>query len=134
MASWAKWVARARLLKAEAVALALAARDPRTPLIAKLMVLAIVAYAVSPIDLIPDFIPVLGYLDELVLLPIAISFAIRMIPAPVMEDARARAPQAGKRAKWMAIVGATLIVVLWLLVLWLVGTVLYRVFTEMPLL
>jgi len=134
MASWAKWVARARLLKAEAVALALAARDPRTPLIAKLMVLAIVAYAVSPIDLIPDFIPVLGYLDELVLLPIAISFAIRMIPAPVMEDARARAPQAGKRAKWIAIVGATVIVAIWVFVLWLVGTVLYRVFTEMPLL
>jgi uncharacterized membrane protein YkvA (DUF1232 family) len=71
---------RARQLKAETWALALAVCDPRTPWYAKLLVAGIVAYACSPIDLIPDFIPVLGYLDDLVLLPLGIAWALHVIP------------------------------------------------------
>ena len=81
----------ARHLKAETLALYLAARDPRTPWYTRLLVAGIVAYALSPIDLIPDFVPVLGLLDEIVLLPLGIAFALRMIPAEVMADARGRA-------------------------------------------
>lgn len=108
--------AAARALKSEGLALYLAARDPRTPLAAKLVVLAIVAYILSPIDLIPDFIPVLGLLDDLVLAPIAIRFALRLIPADVMSDARLRAPQLIARGTRLAKWGAVAIVVLWLFV------------------
>ncbi len=90
--------------------------------------LAIVAYAVSPIDLIPDFIPVLGVLDELVLLPIAISFAIKMIPEAVMAQAREKAAHTIARGKRIGLFGAAAIVVLWIVALWLVGLLLYRAF------
>ena len=73
---------RARSLKAETLTLYLAARHPLTPWYAKIFIGGVVAYAVSPIDLIPDFIPVLGYLDDLILVPIGIALAIRMIPPP----------------------------------------------------
>ena len=79
------------LAKGEIVALYLAGRDPRTPWYAKAMIAAVVAYALSPIDFIPDFIPILGYLDDLVLLPIGIWLAIRMIPAEILQDCRQRA-------------------------------------------
>ena len=88
---------RAHALKAETYALYLAARDPRTPWYAKLLVAGIVAYALSPIDLIPDFIPVLGYLDDLILIPLGIALAIRLIPDPVLLQCRARAAQAAAR-------------------------------------
>ncbi len=129
MSAWAKWVARAQLLKREAIALYFAARDARTPIIAKLFVLAIVAYAVSPIDLIPDFIPVLGYLDELILLPIAIAIAVRMIPDAVMVEARDKAATATARGKRIGFIGAVLIVLLWSAVLWFVGRWAYRNFS-----
>jgi uncharacterized membrane protein YkvA (DUF1232 family) len=81
---------RARYLKSETFALYLAARDPRTPWYAKLVVAGIVAYAFSPIDLIPDFVPVLGYLDDLVLIPAGIALAIRLVPDPVLMECRAQ--------------------------------------------
>jgi uncharacterized membrane protein YkvA (DUF1232 family) len=81
----------ARALKRESLALYYAARDPRTPWYAKVLAAAIVGYAISPIDLIPDFIPVLGLLDDLLLLPGAIWLALRLIPRHVMDDARVRA-------------------------------------------
>lgn len=87
----AGWRARVKALEQEVTAIAFAARDPRTPWAARLLVLAIVAYAVSPIDLVPDFIPVLGLLDDLLLLPLAILLAVRMIPEAVLEEARHRA-------------------------------------------
>ncbi len=112
------WRARVETLKREVVAIALAARDPRTPWAARLLVLAIVAYAVSPIDLIPDFIPVLGLLDDLLLLPAALYLAVRMIPADAMTAARERADSqrlAPSRAAaaviavlWLAIAGAAI--------------------------
>jgi uncharacterized membrane protein YkvA (DUF1232 family) len=77
---------RARQLKAEVLALYLAARHSRIPWHAKIFIVVIVAYALSPIDLIPDFIPVLGFLDEIVLLPFAIDFAVKMVPVSVMSE------------------------------------------------
>lgn len=82
---------RAKALKGETYALYLACRDTRTPWYAKLLAGAIVAYALSPIDLIPDFIPVLGYLDDLVIVPLGIALALKVIPAAVLVDCRARA-------------------------------------------
>jgi uncharacterized membrane protein YkvA (DUF1232 family) len=109
--------ARARALKAEVLALYVAVRHPRTPWFAKLLIFAIVAYALSPIDLIPDFIPVLGFLDEIVLLPLGIALAIKAIPADVMEECRARASGAGGEAKRLGRIGAAAIVLLWLAVI-----------------
>ncbi|UCE28413.1 MAG: DUF1232 domain-containing protein [Candidatus Coatesbacteria bacterium] len=83
--SWAK------RLKAETYALYLAYKDPRTPWYAKVFAGCVAAYALSPIDLIPDFVPVLGYLDDVVLLPIGIYFAIKIVPADVMEESRKKA-------------------------------------------
>lgn len=82
---------RARSLKAETLALYIAARYPRTPWYAKLFVAGIVAYALSPIDLIPDFVPILGYLDDLVLVPLGIALAIKIIPGPVLDECRTKA-------------------------------------------
>ena len=82
---------RARRLKSETFALYLVVRDPRTPWFAKLLTGAVVAYALSPIDLIPDFIPVLGYVDDLLLLPLGVWIAIKLVPPEVMRDCRARA-------------------------------------------
>ena len=82
--------AKARALKREVQALILAARDPRTPWYAKWLVAGVVAYALSPIDLIPDFIPVLGLLDDLIIVPLGIVIAIRLIPAQVLAECRAR--------------------------------------------
>ena len=87
------WKARVAELRDESYALLLASRDPRTPWLAKLLVAAVVAYAVSPIDLIPDFIPVLGQLDDLLLLPIGIALAIRMVPRAVLDETRAMAAE-----------------------------------------
>ena len=86
----------ARTLKRDAVALWIAARDPRTPWHAKVTAGAVAAYALSPIDLIPDFIPVVGYLDDLLIVPLGIALVVKMIPAPLMADFRAQAAQREK--------------------------------------
>ena len=88
-----RWRQRLEALRDETYALDLASRDPRTPWYAKLMVAAVVGYAASPIDLIPDFIPVIGQLDDLLLLPLGIALAIRMIPREVMVEKREQAAQ-----------------------------------------
>ena len=85
------WRKRARQLKTQTYALYLAYRDPQVPWYAKLLAACVVAYALSPIDLIPDFIPVLGYLDDLVLVPLGIVLAIRLIPPDVYAECRLRA-------------------------------------------
>lgn len=105
---------RARSLKAETFALYLAARHPETPWYAKLIVAGIVAYAFSPIDLIPDFVPVLGYVDDLILLPLGIALAIKMIPAPVLAECQAKAREALKSGKPVSRVAGVAIVVIWL--------------------
>ena len=87
----------ARRLKRDVVALWLAARDPRTPIGAKLLAGAVAAYALSPIDLIPDFIPVLGYVDDLIIVPAGIWLALKMIPAELMDELRSEAERRGTR-------------------------------------
>lgn len=84
----------ARAIRRDVVAFWIAARDPRTPWLARMVCAAIAAYALSPVDLIPDFILVLGYLDEMILLPLAILLAIRLVPALLMAEFRAAAMRA----------------------------------------
>jgi len=105
---------RARQLKAEVLALFLAARHPGTPWYAKALLAAIVAYALSPIDLIPDFIPVLGFVDDIILVPIAIGLAVKMIPDDVMAECRERAALQRPDVKRAGRVGAAIVVLLWL--------------------
>lgn len=100
----------ARRIKRNVVALWLAARDPRVPVAAKVVAAIVAAYALSPIDLIPDFIPILGYLDDVILVPLGIALAVRMIPAPLMEDLRERATLVDKPR---STVGLIAIVALW---------------------
>jgi uncharacterized membrane protein YkvA (DUF1232 family) len=105
---------RASHLKAETFALYLAARDPRTPWYVKFLVGGIVAYAYSPIDLIPDFVPVLGYLDDLILLPLGIALVIKLIPQPVLTECRARAKETIQNGKLVSRTAGTIVVVIWL--------------------
>lgn len=104
----------------------LSLRDPRTPWYAKAMAICVLAYAFSPIDLIPDFIPILGYLDDLILIPIGISIVMKLIPADVIEENRRKSSAVrttGTRGKWLA---SLLIILFWLAVAiwtikWLIG-------------
>jgi uncharacterized membrane protein YkvA (DUF1232 family) len=108
---------RARELKREVAALFLAMRHPRTPWYAKLLLLAIVAYALSPIDLIPDFVPVIGLLDDIVLLPLAIALVLRMIPETVIAECRARAVTNEMDRSRIGRFGAIGVALLWLAIL-----------------
>ena len=103
----------AKAIKKDVVALYLAGRDSRTPLAAKVVALAVAAYALSPIDLIPDVIPVLGYLDDIVIVPLGILLAVRLIPTPLMDEFRAAAEAMGRLQPSRA--GAAVIVGLWIL-------------------
>ncbi|NLP11915.1 DUF1232 domain-containing protein [bacterium] len=111
---------RARRLESEAYALYLAARHPETPRHAKLLAAGIVAYVFSPIDLIPDFIPILGYVDDLILVPLAILLAIRWIPPPILAECRAQAAQTLSADKPSGKKAAAMIMVLWLFFLLLI--------------
>ncbi len=102
----------ARAIRRDVHALWLAARDPRTPWYARALAMALAAYALSPIDLIPDFVPLLGYLDDAILLPIGILVAIRLIPAEVMAECRVRAADAAARP--VSRVAAVAIVTVWI--------------------
>ena len=106
---------RARHLKAETFALYLAARHAGTPWYAKLMVAAIVAYALSPIDLIPDFVPILGYLDDLILIPLGVALAIKMIPPAVMSECRARAREVTANGMPVSRMAGAVIILIWLI-------------------
>ena len=105
--------ARAANLKNDVAVLASAARDPRTPMAAKLVIAFVAAYALSPIDLIPDFIPVIGYLDDLIIVPAGIALAIRMIPPSVLDDHRARIARQPKKPG-ASLLGAALVITIWL--------------------
>ncbi|MGI8668762.1 MAG: YkvA family protein [Aridibacter sp.] len=107
------WKQRARNLKVETYAIYLACRDPRVPWYARLLAAGVVGYAFSPIDLIPDFIPVLGYLDDLILIPLGITLVLKMIPATVLDECREKARERiNKPTNWVA---ASVIIVIWLL-------------------
>lgn len=107
---------RARALKHETLAVYLAAKDPRTPWYAKAIAFLTIAYAFSPIDLIPDFIPILGYLDDLILVPAGIALAVRLIPAEVLAEARDKVAGSGLE-RGVGYVGAGLIIFVWIVIL-----------------
>lgn len=116
-----RWKGRARQLKVEVYALYLACRDPRVPWYARVLIACLVGYIFSPIDLIPDFIPVLGYLDDLVVVPLGIILVVRMIPGEVMEECRAGARAALLKERPRNWICAAVIVIVWLLLaLWIV--------------
>jgi uncharacterized membrane protein YkvA (DUF1232 family) len=120
----ARLAAWARSIKRDVHAVYLASRDPRTPWYAKAVAIGVVAYALSPIDLIPDFIPVLGQLDELVILPAGIWLVVRLIPPDVMNEHRAAAIAAEQIPRSMA--GAATIVAIWILLALGAGWIAYR--------
>ena len=106
----------AHRVKRDSVTLWFAYRDPATPMAAKAISIIVVAYALSPIDLIPDFIPVLGYLDDLILLPVLVWLAVRMVPQPILEASRLRAEawMQERRRKPISYAGAMLVIGIWL--------------------
>ncbi|HCY64632.1 MAG TPA: hypothetical protein DHV59_17785 [Oxalobacteraceae bacterium] len=106
---------RIRQLKRETYALYLVARHPQTPWYAKLFVAGVVAYAFSPIDLIPDFVPVLGYLDDLILIPLGIAIAIRLTPPDILVECRAKAQEIVAAGKPVSRVAAAVILGIWVL-------------------
>ena len=118
------WKERARAVKRESYALYYACRDPRVPWYAKALAVVVVAYAFSPIDLIPDFIPVLGYLDDILLIPLGVIAVRAMIPAEVMDDCRERARQLETEpTSWVAavVIGAIWVALTAAAIYWLYG-------------
>jgi uncharacterized membrane protein YkvA (DUF1232 family) len=110
--AWKRW---ARQLSAQTYALYLAYRHPRTPWYAKIFAAVVVGYVFSPIDPIPDFIPGVGMLDEMVVVPIAVLIAAKMIPCPVMEECREKAQEVAKGEKPVNRVAVVIVVAVWLL-------------------
>lgn len=117
---------QARELKGQTYALYLAYRDPRTPWHAKAFAALVVAYALSPIDLIPDFVPVLGYLDDLVIVPAGLFLVIRMIPPEVMQHARAQAAVAEAEGRTTSRAGLAIVLAIWVIGLLVCAIIIYR--------
>jgi uncharacterized membrane protein YkvA (DUF1232 family) len=109
------WRRRARELRTQSYALYFAMKHPRVPFPAKLLAASVAAYAASPIDLIPDFIPVLGYLDDLIVVPLGVALVIRMIPPEVWADCRAKAQRGDAETRFLGRAAATVIVLVWVL-------------------
>lgn len=120
---------KAREIKRNIFVLFLAYKDPRVPWYAKLFAALVVAYAFSPIDLIPDFIPVLGYLDDLIIVPIGITLALKMIPLSVIEECRERAEEIRKKGRPKNWVTGALFILLWILAAIWLGSICYKFFT-----
>jgi uncharacterized membrane protein YkvA (DUF1232 family) len=108
------WKQRARELQTEVYAMYLAYRDPRVPWYARIFAACVVAYAFSPIDLIPDPIPILGYLDDLVLVPLGVIVAVRMIPPVVLAECREQARELMKQGPPVSRAAAAVIIAIWL--------------------
>jgi uncharacterized membrane protein YkvA (DUF1232 family) len=125
LARWRRW---ARSLRREAYALYFAYRDRRTPWYARALAALVVAQAFSPIDLIPDFIPVLGYLDDLVLVPLGISLALRLIPPPVLAEARRQAEETLSLSEPLNQAGLALVIGAWLLAAVILSCLAWQVF------
>ncbi|ULL19587.1 DUF1232 domain-containing protein [Paenibacillus sp. H1-7] len=117
---------QARRLKQNVYVLYLAYRDPRVAWYAKLFAICVVAYAFSPIDLIPDFIPILGYLDDLIIVPLGIALALRMIPEPVLEDCKAKAEEVRRQGKPVNWITGALFIALWIACAVWLGMLAYR--------
>lgn len=108
-----RWRQRIRRLRDDVAVLAVALRDPRTPWLARVLAICVVAYAVSPIDLVPDFIPVLGLLDDLVLVPLGVVVVVRLVPQVVLRDSRARVRAGDVQSGRHGRVAAAAIVAAW---------------------
>jgi uncharacterized membrane protein YkvA (DUF1232 family) len=119
-----------RRLKTDTYALYLSYKDPRVPWYAKVIIAATVGYALSPIDLIPDFIPVLGQLDDLIIVPIGISLALKMIPEEVLDEYREKVQSELNGSKPKNWVAAIIIVLIWLLVVYLFLRFVYGLFLK----
>ena len=118
---FSRWKEKAKKLKQEIYALYLAYKDPRVSWYAKIFIVILVGYAISPIDLIPDFIPIIGYLDDLILLPLGIILVIKMIPKEVMEECREESTK-GIKDKKIAVIGLIIIISIWVVLLYLIFT------------
>ncbi|MBC3767142.1 DUF1232 domain-containing protein [Neptunicella marina] len=106
----------ARKLKAQTLAIYYAARDPRMPFLVRVLAILVAAYALSPIDLIPDFIPIIGLLDDIIIIPAGLALIMCLTPPSVMESARLQAQEvAGKPVSYSA---AVIIIIIWLVLLW----------------
>ena len=116
----------AKRLKTDTYALYLAYKDPRVPWYSKVFIALVVGYALSPIDLIPDFIPVLGYLDDLIIIPAGISLSLKMIPKEVLEECRekAKSEPISCKSKWVA---TSIIIFVWLLAACLIINIILRI-------
>ena len=110
-----KWKQRAKQLKIEIYAIYLAYKDPRVPWYARLFAACVVGYAFSPIDLIPDPIPILGYLDDLILVPLGVVLALKMIPKEVMIECRERSQEIMRQGKPVNRIAAIVIITIWIL-------------------
>lgn len=119
MTALASLEARATQLKQQTLTVYFAARDPRTPFLVRALAVLVAAYALSPIDLIPDFIPVIGYLDDLILIPLGLALVVRLTPPAVMASARLKAQQAAARP--VSYIAAAFIAAIWLGVLCLLA-------------
>jgi uncharacterized membrane protein YkvA (DUF1232 family) len=113
------WKLKAKALKQEVYALSLAAKDSRVPWYAKAFAIFIIGYVLSPIDLIPDFIPVIGYVDDFILVPMGIILLIKMIPKEVLEECREKAKAHHGRMKGRHWIAASVIILIWLTVVYL---------------
>ncbi|MEW6673169.1 MAG: YkvA family protein [Thermodesulfobacteriota bacterium] len=111
-----RWKQKAHSLKKETFAIYLAYKDPRVPWYAKLLAACVVGYALSPIDLIPDPIPILGYLDDLVLVPLGIALVVRLIPPDILEECRQKAETAFRRGKPKNWIAGAIIISIWIIV------------------
>lgn len=123
-----RWKEKARGLKKETYALYLACRHPQTPLLAKIVAACVVGYAFSPIDLIPDFIPVLGLLDDLILIPLGIALVIRLIPPGVFEECRQKASAEMASGKPTNRLAAAIIFIVWISLAVLAGYFVFKFF------
>jgi len=126
MISFGSWKDRVKALKRETFTLYLACRHPRVPWYAKLLAFFVVGYALSPIDLIPDFIPVIGYLDDLILIPLGLMLVIRMIPADVLLECRQKSEEIVDRVTWAGKIAAVVIVTIWILAVALIVHLILR--------
>lgn len=128
-----KWIdkvkAMAREIKRNVFVLYLAYKDPRVSWYAKLFAVGVVAYAFSPIDLIPDFIPVLGYLDDLIIVPLGITIALKLIPQEVIRDCRDKAEEIRKKGKPTNWITGGLFILVWIVFAVWIGSICYKLFT-----
>ena len=120
---------KATSIKQETTALYFAYRDPRTPWHARVFSALVVAYFLSPVDLVPDFIPILGYLDDLILVPLGITLALKMIPSEVLTDARKQAANPTNN-KGTSVFVTIAIVICWFLVIYFIISTLIRLFNK----